>query len=367
MGEFETATIVAIGAFVIGLVFGATAQRTNFCTMGGISDRVLMGDGRRLRAWVLATAVAIAGSQFLSFAGYVDLGKSIYLTTNFGWLGAILGGLVFGFGMTMTGGCPSRTLVRLGGGNLKSFIVAIILGIIAYMTLRGLFGPPRVAMENATNIDLSAYGFQDQNLGGIAAGILGFGDDILRPAAALIMLAVLLIYCFKDESFRRSPRNITAGVIIGLTAVAGWVVTGIIGYDDFDPTQLESVSLISPVANSLQYLMTYTGSTINFGIGLVGGIIVGSFAAATVSGEFRLEAFTDAGDLVRHILGAAFMGFGGVLALGCTIGQGVSGMSTLAAGSLIAWLSIMTGGYFGIKYLEEGTLGGAIKAAFSRA
>jgi uncharacterized membrane protein YedE/YeeE len=309
--------------------------------------------------------VALAGSQFLSFAGYIDLGQSIYLTTNFGWLGAIAGGLIFGFGMTMTGGCPSRTLVRLGGGNLKSFVVAMILGIIAYMTLRGLLGPARVAMENATNIDLSAFGYQDQNLGGIAAATFGIGDSFMRPAAALIMLAILLIYCFKDESFRKSPRNIAAGVIIGLTAVAGWIVTGIVGFDDFDPTQLESVSLISPVANSLQYLMTYTGSTINFGIGLVGGIIAGSFIAAMVSGEFRVEAFTDAGDLVRHILGAAFMGFGGVLALGCTIGQGVSGMSTLAAGSLIAWLSIMTGGYFGIKYLEEGTLGGALKAPFS--
>lgn len=366
MSELETTTVVALGALVIGLVFGVTAQRTNFCTMGGISDRVLMGDGRRLRAWVLATAVALAGSQVLSFAGYIDLGQSIYLTTNFGWLGAIVGGLIFGFGMTMTGGCPSRTLVRLGGGNLKSFVVAIVLGIVAYMTLRGLFAPARVAMENATNVDLSAYGYQDQQMGGILAGFLGFGESVLRPAAALAVLAVLLIYCFKDESFRKSPRNLAAGIIIGLTAVAGWIVTGIIGFDDFDPTRLESVSLISPVANSLQYLMTYTGSTVNFGIGLVGGIIAGSFISAIVSGEFRLEAFTDAGDLVRHILGAAFMGLGGVMALGCTIGQGVSGMSTLAAGSLIAWLSIMTGGYFGIKYLEEGTLAGAFKAAFSR-
>lgn len=366
MSDLEITTVVAIGGLVIGIVFGATAQRTNFCTMGGISDRVLMGDGRRLRAWVLATAVALAGSQFLSFAGYIDLGQSIYLTTNFGWLGAIIGGLIFGFGMTMTGGCPSRTLVRLGGGNLKSFVVAVVLGIIAYMTLRGVFAPARVAMENATNIDLAAYGYQDQSLGGIAAGILGAGDHALRTSTTLIVLLALLVYCFKDESFRKSPRNIIAGVIIGLTAVAGWIVTGIIGFDDFDPTRLESVSLISPVANSLQYLMTYTGSTVNFGIGLVAGIIAGSFIAAMISREFRVEAFTDSGDLVRHILGAAFMGFGGVLALGCTIGQGVSGMSTLAAGSLIAWLSIITGGYFGIKYLEEGTLGGAFKAAFAR-
>jgi uncharacterized membrane protein YedE/YeeE len=366
MNDLEITTIVAIGGLIIGLVFGVTAQRTNFCTMGGISDRVLMGDGRRFRAWVLATAVAIIGSQLLSFSGYVDLGQSIYLTTNFGWLGAIAGGLVFGFGMTMTGGCPSRTLVRLGGGNLKSLVVALVLAVIAYMTLRGLFAPLRVAMENASNVDLSAHGFQDQNLGHILAGIAGVDDRIPRAIAAAAVAVLLLAYCFKDESFRKSPPNLAAGIIIGLTAVAGWIVTGIIGFDDFEPTQLASVTLISPVANSLQYLMTYTGSTINFGIAVVGGIILGSFVSAIFSGEFQVESFTEAGDLMRHLLGASFMGIGGVLALGCTIGQGVTGMSTLAVGSLIAWASIITGGYLGIKYLEEGTLVGALKASFAR-
>jgi hypothetical protein len=366
MEGLATTTIVGIGGGVIGLVFGATAQRTNFCTMGGISDRVLMGDGRRLRAWVLATAVAIVGTQILAYSGGVDLDRSIYLTANLGWLGAIVGGLAFGFGMTLTGGCPSRTLVRLGAGNLKSLVVVLVLGIVAYMTLRGLIAPARVSFEAATNVDLSARGLQSQNIGELAAAIFGVSEGAARAVAAAGVAAVLLFYCFKDAAFRRSPADLTAGIVIGLTVVAGWVVTGMLAFDDFEPVPLASVTLVAPVADALQFLMTYTGATINFGIAVVGGIIAGSFLMAAVTGAFRVESFTDRDDLLRHLAGAALMGVGGVLALGCTIGQGVTGMSTLALGSAIAWLSIIAGGYVGVRYLEEGSFGGAIRATLVR-
>jgi len=366
MNELATTTIVGVGGFIIGLVFGATAQRTNFCTMGGISDQVVMGDGRRLRAWVLATAVAIIGTQILAFSGSIDLNQSIYLTTNLGWLGAIVGGLVFGFGMTLTGGCPSRTLVRLGAGNLKSLVVTLVLAIVAYMTLRGLIAPARVSFESAANLDLAARGLESQNIGELVAAISGVREDAARTGSVIVVAAALLVFCFKDASFRKSPANLIAGIVIGLTVIAGWYVTGVLAFDDFEPTPLASVTLVSPVANALQYLMTYTGATISFGIAVVGGIIFGSFAMALVTGEFRLESFADRDDLLRHLAGAAMMGVGGVLALGCTIGQGVTGMSTLALGSILAWLSIIGGGYVGIKYLEEGSLGGAIRATFAR-
>ncbi len=353
MDELSVTTILGIGGFVIGLVFGATVQRTNFCTMGGISDRVVMGDGRRLRAWVLATTVAIIGSQILTFGGFIDLDQSVYLTANFGWLGAILGGLVFGFGMVLTGGCPSRTLVRLGAGNLKSLVVALVLAVVGYMTMRGLIAPARTLFESSVNIDLTARGLHSQHVGDLAAAAFGTSEDTARAIAAVLIPAALLFFCFKDREFRRSPTNLAAGTIIGLTVVAGWIVTGIIAYDEFEPVRLASVTLIQPTANSLQYLMTFTGATINFGIAVVGGIIAGSFVMAVVFREFRVESFADRADLVRHLTGAAMMGIGGVLALGCTIGQGVTGMSTLAAGSILAWLSIMGGGYLGVKYLED--------------
>ena len=366
MSGLSPTMIVGIGGLVIGLVFGAVVQRTNFCTMGSISDLVLMGDGRRFRAWVLAIAVAIIGTQILSFAGIVKLDGAIYLTSNFGWLGAIIGGLMFGFGMTQAGGCASRTLVRLGAGNLKSLLVTLVLGIVAYMTVRGLLALPRLQIET-TNIDLKAHGLANQNLGEMAGAALGLSAGISRAIAAAVLALAFLIYCFKDADFRRSPANIIAGLVIGLCVVGGWVVTGVLAADDFNPTPLASITFVAPVGESVQYLMTYTGSTLNFGIAVVGGVILGSFLTAMVTGEFRVESFVDHKDFLRHLGGAALMGAGGVMALGCTIGQGITGMSTLALGSLIAWLSILAGGYLGVKYLEEGTLGGAIRSVFVRA
>jgi len=366
MNELTTSTIVGIGGLAVGLVFGAIVQKTNFCTLGGISDLVLMGDGRRFRAWVLAIAVSIIGTHALHFSGLIDINRSIYLTSNLGWLGAIIGGFIFGFGMSQTGGCASKTLVRLGGGNLKSLVVMMVLGIVAYMTLRGLFALARVQLEGLTNIDLQAYGLDNQNIGEMAGAMLGVPAGAARAVAAVLVAAALLIFCFRDAEFRKSGTSIAAGLIIGLVAVAGWWVTGVLAADEFDPVPLASITFIAPSANSLQYLMTFTGSSINFGIAAVGGVIAGSALVALASGTFHVESFADRDDLVRHLCGAALMGAGGVMALGCSIGQGVTGMGTLALGSVLAWLSIIAGGYFGIKYLEEGSFGDAFRAVFAR-
>jgi hypothetical protein len=325
-----------------------------------------MGDGRRFRAWMLAIAVAIIGAHSLHFSGVIDINKSIYLSSNLGWLGAILGGAMFGFGMTLTGGCGSKTLVRLGAGNLKSLVVAIVLGIVAYMTLRGLFALVRVRIENATNIDLKTHALDNQNIGEMAGVLLGVPASTARAAAAVVVAAAFLVFCFKDADFRRSTTNVAAGLVIGLIAIAGWAVTGVLGADEFNPVPLASITFVAPVAESLQYLMTFTGSTINFGVAVVGGVVVGSFLMAVGTGTFQIESFADRSDMVRHLSGAALMGAGGVLALGCTIGQGITGMSTLALGSVLAWLSIVAGGYLGVKSLEEGSFGGAVRAVFAR-
>lgn len=366
MEDLPITTLVGGLGFLLGIAFGATAQRTNFCTMGAISDMVLMEDWNRFRAWMLAVAVALIGSQALHLGGLVDLNQSIYLSLNLGWAGAIIGGLMFGFGMTMAGGCGNKTLVRLGAGNLKSLFVAIILGIFAYMTLRGLIGLARLEIEGVANVDLSEAGIDGGGMPDFLALATGIGVETARLAIAALVAGGLLWFCFKDPEFRASPRDMAAGVIIGLLVPVGWYITGVIGFDDFDPTPLASVTFVAPVGNSIQYLMTFTGSTINFGIATVGGVIVGSFLMAKATGEFRFESFTDANDMLRHMIGAALMGTGGVMALGCTIGQGLTGMSTLALTSLIALLSIIGGGVFGMKYLEEGSMGGAFNAIFAR-
>ncbi len=366
MYELEPHIITAIGGLVIGFVFGAAVQATNFCSMGGISDHVLMGNGNRLRAWVLATAVAIIGTQLMSWAGIIDLSEAIYTTPNLGWLGAIAGGLLFGFGMTKASGCGSKNVVRIGSGSLKSIVVVLVMGVVGYMTLRGLLGPLRLQLETS-NIALDEGGIDTQQLGDLIASMTGMAVETWRAIVAVAVPAALLAWCFKSADFRASPRNMAGGAVIGLCVVAGWYVTGVLGADDFDPMPLESMTFVAPSANAVQYLMTWTGSTINFGIAAVGGVILGAFVTAIATGRFRIEGFADSADTVRHLGGAAMMGVGGVLALGCSIGQGTTGMSTLSTGSFMAWASIIAGGYFGIKHLEEGTFTGALRASFSRA
>lgn len=358
MTELPISTLVASGAFVVGIIFGFTANRTNFCTMGAISDIVFMGDWNRMRAWMLALAVGLISTQSMHAAGLIDVTKSIYLGNTLPWAGAILGGLMFGFGMTMAGGCGNKMLVRIGGGNLKSVVVFLIVALFAYMTLKGLIGLARVQIDQTTAIAMSA------SMPALLTKA-GLSDSIARWGLVALIGGGLVVWCFKSHEFRESPRDIVGGIVIGLMIPAGWAVTGVLGYDDFEPTALSSFTFIAPVGDTMQYLMTFTGSTINFGIGAVGGIIVGSLLASLTSKSFALEAFTDSSDMLRHFMGAALMGTGGVMALGCTIGQGLTGMSTLSLTSVLALGSIIFGGVVGMKYMEEGTLGGALKAVFA--
>lgn len=365
-GEIPAHILVGTLAFAIGIAFGAVTQRANFCTMGALSDIALIGDYRRFRSWMLAVAVAILASQALHLAGAIDLDRSVYLAPSLGWLGAILGGLLFGFGMTLTGGCASRTLVRLGSGNLKALVSILVLAVVAYMTLRGLIGVVRVRAIEATNLPLTALGADHQGVPDLLAALIGLELPWARSLAALAAGVGLLWYCLKNRAFRSSFRHLGAGLAIGSLVAAGWAVTGILGADEFEPTPLASLSFVAPVADGLQYLMTYTGAKLSFGVAVVGGVILGAFLAAIASGSFRIEGFADRADLVRHLAGAAFMGTGGVLALGCTIGQGITGLSTLAGGSLIAFLSIVAGALWGLKFLEEGSVTGALKALLGR-
>ena len=344
MMEWEPVYRVALLSFLIAMVFGAVVNKTNFCTMGAVSDWVNMGSKDRLRAWFLAIGIAILTTQAMRYRGIIDVNEAIYLTPNFGWLGYLLGGFLFGVGMTLASGCGQRTLVRVGGGNLKSLVVMILLGLTAYMTMRGLLALVRVNAIEVTNIDLVAKGIADQGIGTMISSILGMENStLISRIVALLLGGGLVVYAFLGKEFRRSFDNILAGLVIGLIIPAGWYVTGVIGFDDFDPVRLESYTFIAPTGQALMYLQTFTGSTINFGIAAVGGVILGSFLYVILTGKFRLETFSDRGDMIRHMLGGVLMGFGGVLALGCTIGQGITGMSTLALGSLMALISIIFG------------------------
>ncbi len=341
---------VALLGFGVAVAFGAIANKTNFCTMGAVSDWVNMGDTGRLRAWFLAIGIAILGSQALQGLGYVDLGKSIYLTTNFGWLGNLVGGFLFGVGMTLGSGCGQRTLVRVGGGNLKSLVVMLMLGFTAATTLYGVLALLRIHYIEVTNVDLSSHGMVNQGIDSAIVALTGFKNaNLVHWAVTGVMGLGLVLFSFSSRDFRRNFDNVLAGAFIGLAVVAAWYITGKVGHDDFNPIPVESFTFVAPVSDTLQYIMTFTGSTIKFGIAAVFGVIVGSFLYAVASGKFRIETFTSRNDMVNHIVGGALMGFGGIVGLGCTIGQGVTGVSTLAMGSLITLIMIIFGSALTMK------------------
>ncbi len=341
---------VALLGFGVAVAFGAIANKTNFCTMGAVSDWVNMGDTGRLRAWFLAIGIAILGSQALQGLGYVDLSKSIYLTTNFGWLGNLIGGFLFGVGMTLGSGCGQRTLVRVGGGNLKSLVVMLMLGFTAATTLYGVLALLRIHYIEVTNVDLSTHGLTNQGIDSAIVALTGFKNaNLVHWTVTGVMGLGLVLFSFSSRDFRRNFDNVLAGAFIGLAVVAAWYITGKVGHDDFNPIPVESFTFVAPVSDTLQYIMTFTGSTIKFGIAAVLGVIVGSFLYAVASGRFRIETFTSRNDMINHIVGGALMGFGGIVGLGCTIGQGVTGVSTLAMGSLITLIMIIFGSALTMK------------------
>ena len=349
MEDWSVVHKVSLLGFLGALVFGVIANKTHFCIMGSISDWINMGSRVRFRAWMLSIGIAILGSQAMVQLGWVDLDGTMYRSATFGLASFLIGGLLFGIGMTLGAGCGQRTLVRVGGGNLKSLVVLIVMAITAYTTLRGLLAPVRIDVFGPLAIDLEAQGITNQGIETILAHLIGVSAQWMTIAVTLVLGIGTVWYAVKDKDFRASGDNILAGITIGVLVVSAWYVTGVIGNDDFEPVPVEALTFIAPTGNTVNYLMTWTGAEINFGIAVVLGMIVGSFLYAISSGNFRVEAFTNQADMRNHLIAGVLMGFGGVLSFGCTIGQGVSGMSTLALGSLATLLSIMLGSALTMK------------------
>jgi hypothetical protein len=368
MEEFTNVHYVALWGFGIAVVFGFVANKTHFCVMGAISDVIHMGSKGRLGAWLLAMGIAVLGTQALQLAGIIDVGESRYLGPNFMWLSYIVGGVLFGIGMTLAAGCGQRNLVRFGGGDLKAFVVLLVMGVSAYMTLRGLFGVVRINLVDPASVDLAELGLRDQSMVSAVQSLTGIDNGrLVRGLLTALIGGGLLAYALKQRALRESMDNILVGVVIGACVIAGWTVTGFLGVDDFDPVPVESMSFISSSGNSINYLMSFTGATINFGIALIFGMITGSFVYAVISRNFRIETFSNRAQMVSHLVGGALMGFGGVLSVGCTIGQGVTGMSSLAMGSLLATVAIVFGSALTMKVeyylLDEIGFGRALTSA----
>ncbi|WFU22734.1 YeeE/YedE family protein [Bradyrhizobium sp. CB1717] len=339
----ESTQLVILAGLVIGLVYGAVGLLSGFCLMSSMRGFLADGDGRLGRTYALAIAVAIAASQLLAGSGTVDLGKSIYLQQTFSVPVLFLGGLLFGYGMVLSNGCGSRALVLLGRGNLRSFVVVIVLAIAAQMTLKGLIAPARIALVQASQTTVNA-----NSLPSVLA-MFGLTEALSRSLAAATIVVALILFAFAHPAFRRSPGQIVAGIIVGLLVAGGWLVTGYLGADDFNPIPVTSLTFIAPIADALQYAMLSTGLTLNFGIATVAGVFAGSLVTALATGRFKLEGYSSPRHMLRSGAGAALMGIGGVMAFGCSIGQGLTGVSTLALGSFIAVAGILLGTAAGLR------------------
>ncbi len=356
--------VVIAGGFAIAFVFGAVASKVNFCTMGALSDVVNMGHWGRVRMWLLAIAVAIAGATLLRLGGWVDLPKAVALRPQLPLLSLVVGGLLFGVGMTLSGGCVNKNLLRLGGGSLRSLVVLVFMGVASYMTLKGLFGQWRVALLDPVRVDLGAIGWPDQGLPTAAAQLLGLPQQqaLMLTAGALVL--ALLVFVFRDRGFRANKAQLLGGSVLGLLVVGGWFVSGYLGFGENPETMenvyfatntrtVESLSFVAPVAYTLELLMLWTDKSLrlSFGIASVLGMVAGAAAHALAAGRFRWEGFGSLADLRSQLIGAVLMGFGGVTALGCTIGQGLTGVSTLAIGSFVAIATIVVGCVATLKWL----------------
>ena len=347
------AVITGLG-FALGIAFGAVGARTNFCTLGAVSDILNIGSWTRMRMWLLAIAVAILGVWALESIGMLSTSRSLYSGNRLPWLSHIVGGLMFGVGMTLASGCTSKTLIRLGGGNLKSIVVFLTVGISAYMAMKGLFGVWRVATLDRAVIDLGT----SQELPALVAAWTGIEsaslDRWLPPALGAALAAFALS---SRDMWRDEPGAMVGGVLVGLIVVGGWYITGHIGFVEEHPETLEaayigtqgnrpeSLSLVAPFAYTLELLMFWSDKSrqLTFGIATALGMVAGSLVWSVATRNWREEVFPDSTDFKRHLLGGLLMGAGGVTALGCTIGQGLSGISTLSLGSMITVVSIIAG------------------------
>ena len=352
-----TAILLPVAGLLSGTALGFIARRNFFCTLSALEQHWYGGNSSGVRTWVLATTIAIILTQTMVVTGWFEPTNSFYLTPNFGWLGAMIGGLSFGLGMALVGTCGYGALVRLGGGSLKSLMAVMVLGLTALSTQRGLLAFGRIEITDQVQIDLSFAG--DQSITSLASSLAG--TDVSVPIILLIA-ALLLFWIFKDQAFRSNGTGIVTGLIVGGIVSFGWWVTSYLSRQSFDPVQVESASFVAPISDTIMQFGIVTGAGPDYGVGMVVGVVLGSAIAARMANNVRWEACDDARELSRHIVGAALMGFGGVLALGCTIGQGISAASLLATSVPLSMASIVVGARMGLGWLLEGSVTAAFKS-----
>lgn len=359
MDPNSLSTKVLWAAFGLAVAFGVIAQRTRFCTMGAIADVVNTGDWTRVRMWALAIAVAVLGFNAMVALGWIEARQSIYAAARLLWLSSVVGGGMFGFGMVLACGCASKNLVRIGAGSLKALVTVLVLGCAAFATMRGVTAVLRVHTLEQVFVELPA----GQDLPSLCATGLGIGTPALALAWGLAVALALLVWVLRSPQ-GRSMEVWIGGAGVGALIAAAWWVSGRLGYvpehpDTLEPTflvsssrRMESFGMVAPVGYALDWLLFFSdkAKVLTLGIVSVPGVVAGAFGAALAGRSFHWEGFGGLEDLANHLVGAVLMGVGGVVALGCSIGQGISGVSTLSLGSLLTLAAIVGGAWLALRY-----------------
>lgn len=333
-----------------GVVLGYVARRSAFCTLGAIEEAYYGTERSRLRSWVLAVGVAVAGTQALDLFGVINLKESFYLEPTIRVVGSVLGGMMFGLGMALVGTCAFGMLVRAGSGDMRSLVSILLLAIVGYATANGVFA--YIGLYLILPSDIALHGAATPAISDLWFG----GGRTAQVAVATVLVAGSIGWALSSRRFLANRSAVLTGFVVGGVIVYGWWVTGTFGQSGFDQVQFESYRFARPIGNTLVYLMTFSGAAITFPIGGVVGVMLGAFVASKQSGSFKIEAFDDTHEMRRHFGGAALMGMGSIFSLGCTIGQGMSGVSTLSVNAFMTILAIAVSAWLGIRYLIEGEI-----------
>ncbi|GGH61380.1 YeeE/YedE family protein [Frigidibacter albus] len=344
MDELNYGAIAALVGLVGGIALGLAARLGNFCTLGAIESAVYGEDQRRLRLWGVVLGTAILGTQLGAAAGAIDLAGSYYHQIAWNPWASIIGGLVFGYGMALAGNCGFGALVRFGGGDLRSMVVVVVMAIAGFIALSGPLAPLRIWLFPQ---DMSSG---PQGIGASFTALTGLPATL----AAAALAAGLMVWALAHDPLRRSPRMLAWGVIAGVAVV--WTLAGTtwVNQQSFGAVQVEGPSFTAPIGRTLIFLMTSTAGGITFSVGSVAGVLLGSLAGSTIRGLFRWEACDDPRELGRQVSGAALMGVGGVVAVGCSVGQGVTAFATLAWSGPVTLAAIVAGALLGLRQLMLG-------------
>ncbi|OWU83512.1 YeeE/YedE family protein [Oceanicola sp. 22II-s10i] len=339
------ANAVALIGLAGGIVLGLAARIGRFCTLGAIEDWLYSSDDRRMRMWALAIGAAIIGAHGAAALGLLDFGQTAYLDQVWNPLGSIIGGLMFGYGMALSGNCGYGALARLGGGDLRSFFIVLVMGISAYVVMSGPLAQTRVWLFPVETGAERPQGFSQ-----LAALHLGI-PPLLTGA---VIGAALIALGLSSRRMLASPSHIVWGLVVGLAVVSGWVGTQWVAANGFDAEPVQTHTFAAPIGDTIIYMMTASGTALSFSAGSVFGVLIGAVLGSYSKGHFRWEACEDPRELGRQILGAAIMGPGAILAVGCSVGQGISAFSLLAFSAPVTFAAILAGAAIGLRQLITG-------------